>query len=127
MKRFIEYKAEWEGIRVIEVDERDTSKTCNKCGSQNTKRIGQGKFVCRDCGLEDNADKNGASNIAKRALGKSIRRPLSEVGALLAVPETPAEKGDAACRIGVRLENPTRFSRGRSQFRKVHSCFINII
>ncbi|OKY79043.1 MAG: IS605 OrfB-like transposable element containing RNAse H-like and Zn finger domain [Candidatus Methanohalarchaeum thermophilum] len=97
LKRFIEYKAEWEGIRVIEVDERDTSKTCNRCGSQNTKRVGQGKFVCRDCGLEDNADKNGASNIAKRALGKSIRRPLSEAGALLAVPRTPAEKGEAKC------------------------------
>ncbi|OKY77241.1 MAG: IS605 OrfB-like transposable element containing RNAse H-like and Zn finger domain [Candidatus Methanohalarchaeum thermophilum] len=97
LKRFIEYKAEWEGIRVVEVDERDTLKTCNRCGSQNMERVGQGKFVCRDCGLEDNADKDGASNIAKRVLGKSVRRLLSEVGALLAVPRTPAEKGEAKC------------------------------
>jgi len=61
------------------------------------KGTGQGKFVCKDCGLEDNADKNRALNIAKRALGKSIRRPLSEAGAPLAVPETQAEKGEAAC------------------------------
>ncbi|OKY77779.1 MAG: IS605 OrfB-like transposable element containing RNAse H-like and Zn finger domain [Candidatus Methanohalarchaeum thermophilum] len=97
LKRFIKYKAEWEGIRVVEVDERDTSKTCNWCGSEDTRRIGQGKFVCKECGLEDNADKNGALNIGKRALGKSINRPLSEAGALLAVPRTPAEKGDATC------------------------------
>lgn len=97
LKRFIEYKAEWEEIRVVEVDERDTSKTCNWCGSQNTKRKGQGKFVCEDCGLEDNADKNGALNIGKRALGKSINRPLSKAGALLAVPETPAVEGEAKC------------------------------
>ncbi len=61
------------------------------------KRTDQGKFVCKDCGLEDNADKNGALNIAKRALGKSISRPLSEAGALLAVPGTPAVEGEAAC------------------------------
>ncbi len=97
LKRFIRYKAEWEGIRVVEVDERGTSKTCNWCGSEDTRRIGQGKFVCKECGLEDNADKNGALNIGKRALGKPINRPLSEAGALLAVPETPAVEGEAAC------------------------------
>jgi putative transposase len=37
--------------------------------------------------LDDNADKNGALNIGKRALGK-FSKPLSEAGAVLARPET---------------------------------------
>jgi len=47
----------------------------------------QGRFECPECGLDDNADKNGALNIGKRALGK-FSRPLSEAGAVLARPET---------------------------------------
>lgn len=91
MTKFIEYKANWQGIPVVKVDERDTSKTCWRCGSQNTVREGQGLFRCRDCGLEDNADKNGATNIGKRALGKNIQSPLSKAGAELARPITPLE------------------------------------
>ena len=47
----------------------------------------QGRFECPECGLDDNADKNGALNIGKRALGK-FSKPLSEAGAVLARPET---------------------------------------
>jgi len=81
LKRFIKYKARWEGIAVVEVDEYMTSQTCSRCGNKNTTRQGQGRFLCDECGLDDNADKNGAANIAKRGLGKSIERPLSSLGA----------------------------------------------
>jgi putative transposase len=81
LKQFIEYKSRWEGVAVVEVDEYMTSQTCCRCGNQETAREGQGRFLCDECGLDDNADKNGATSIAKRGLGKSIERPLSSLGA----------------------------------------------
>jgi putative transposase len=83
---YIEYKAHDEGIDVQLVDEYDTSQTCNRCASEGIRET-QGRFECPECGLDDNADKNGALNIGKRALGK-FSKPLSEAGAVLARPET---------------------------------------
>ena len=85
LTRMIEYKAGEKGLRVVKVNERDTSKTCHKCGSENTSRPTQGKFTCNTCGLEDyNADLNGAKNILQRFLaymvrnGASVNRPITE-------------------------------------------------
>lgn len=63
--RQITYKAEEVGIGVIVVSERYTSKTCHLCGAIG-KRVERGLFVCRDCGVEINADVNGAFNILNR-------------------------------------------------------------
>ncbi|WP_276256497.1 RNA-guided endonuclease InsQ/TnpB family protein [Halomontanus rarus] len=82
------YKAHLDGRECIPVKEYDTSVTCWRCGSQNTSREVQGRVECHDCGLDDNGDKNGASNIGKRAVGKDITSPLSTVGAVVAQPET---------------------------------------
>ena len=60
LTQMIIYKAGWEGIQVEKVSERYTSKTCHCCGSKG-KRPFQGLFVCRECGLEFNADLNGAT------------------------------------------------------------------
>jgi len=70
------------------VNEYDTSVTCWRCGSQNTSPKVQGRVECHDCGLDDNGDKNGATNIGKQAVGKNIQSPLSTVGAVVAQPET---------------------------------------
>ncbi|RYJ14327.1 transposase [Halogeometricum borinquense] len=83
---YIEYKAHDAGIDVRLVEEYDTSKTCNRCACEGVRET-QGRFECPECGLDDNADKNGALNIGKRALGK-FSKPLSEAGAILAQPET---------------------------------------
>ncbi|MFB6161669.1 MAG: transposase, partial [Haloferacaceae archaeon] len=83
---YIEYKAHDAGIDVQLVEEYDTSKTCNRCACEGIRET-QGRFECPECGLDDNADKNGALNIGKRALGK-FSKPLSEAGAVLAQPET---------------------------------------
>jgi IS605 OrfB family transposase len=45
------------------VSEGWTSRTCSRCGSTNTRRPTQGLFLCRTCGLQLNADINGAKNI----------------------------------------------------------------
>jgi putative transposase len=82
------YKTHLDGRECVPVEEYDTSVTCWRCGSQNTSREVQGRLECHDCGLDDNADKNGASNIAQRAVGKDIQSPLSSAGAVVARPET---------------------------------------
>jgi len=91
LSQFIEYKAAWEGITVIKINEANTSKLCSCCGSQGLRR--NGKFVCAMCKLELNADYNGALNILKRALGY-----ISRAGAALTQPE-----GD---RMKLKLTNP---------------------
>jgi len=58
----------FEHYRVIAVNERDTSKTCSRCLSTNTSRFKQGRFICRNCNYEINADLNGARNMAKRLI-----------------------------------------------------------
>jgi putative transposase len=66
LQKYIEYKALWEGIKVIYIDERRTSITCHRCGAKG-KRKSQGCFECPNCRLRDfNADLNGARNILKR-------------------------------------------------------------
>ena len=116
LKQFIEYKSRWEGVVVVEVDEYMTSQTCSRCGNQDTGREGQGRFLCDECGLDDNADKNGATNIAKRGLGKSIERPLSSLGASVDRLERCHDEttSGAVLRSGADTEAPTSRSEGVS-------------
>jgi putative transposase len=60
----LDYKATVEGIEVVEVDERGTSKTCCVCGrDDDSQRVERGLYVCEDCDAAFNADVNGAENI----------------------------------------------------------------
>ena len=82
------YKSHLDGRECIPVKEYDTSVTCWRCGSQDTTREVQGRVECDRCGLDDNGDKNGSTNIGQRAVGKDITSPLSTAGAGVAQPET---------------------------------------
>ena len=65
----LEYKAEAEGIDVARKSERDTSKTCSVCGTNDARqRVERGLYVCADCGTVANADVNGAENIRRKVL-----------------------------------------------------------
>jgi len=86
---FIEYKARWLGIPVLEISEAYTSQMCSRCGKRGLRV--RGLFTCPHCGLNLNADYNGARNILKRALGKLHDEPLSSAGACLTMPELLAE------------------------------------
>jgi len=67
LTNYIEYKANWKGIKVIKTDEKKTSKTCSKCGYENKgNRRNQGLFKCKRCEYQVNADFNGAKNIKNR-------------------------------------------------------------
>jgi len=73
-KRKLRSKAEKYGIEVIEVNERDTSKTCSVCGvKKGSNRKHRGLYVCSECGSVLNADVNGAVNIIKKVAPESIR------------------------------------------------------
>lgn len=82
LTQYITYKAEWEGVGVYQISEKNTSKICHVCG-QKGKRVTQGLFKCPNCDLEYNADLNGAINIAKRFSEQCL-----ENGAVLVQPIT---------------------------------------
>jgi putative transposase len=62
LQRQIEYKARWEGLRVVYIPPRNTSKQCSICGYktlESTKR----KLWCPRCGAILDRDANAARNI----------------------------------------------------------------
>jgi putative transposase len=81
LSKFIEYKARWVGIKVIKVSEKNTSKTCHRCGHMGL-RVGS-LFKCPKCDYSCNADYNGAVNIMKRGYGY-----MPYLGAGLTQPRT---------------------------------------
>ncbi|KXA96269.1 hypothetical protein AKJ38_03590, partial [candidate division MSBL1 archaeon SCGC-AAA259I14] len=63
--KYLEYKANERGIRILKVNEHYTSQECSRCGAVG-KRVNQGLFKCPRCGYEINADFNGVKNIFQR-------------------------------------------------------------
>lgn len=65
LKGFLEYKAQLAGIPLIEVDPRNTSRTCPACGCIDKRnRKTQANFSCVVCGFSGLADHIAAKNIA---------------------------------------------------------------
>ena len=83
LRRQLDYKARWNGIGYVEVNEAWTSQLCSRCETKGERNAGL--FECGNCGLEVHSDKNGAHNIGRRALGK-FARPLSRAGGFVASP-----------------------------------------
>lgn len=74
MRAFLEYKATLDGIQVLTVDPRNTSRTCSVCGHcEKANRKTQSDFKCLQCGFSTNADFNAARNIRAKAL---VRVPM---------------------------------------------------
>ncbi|CAI1492663.1 RNA-guided endonuclease InsQ/TnpB family protein [Thermococcus nautili] len=63
----IVYKAKLNGVPVVFVDPRNTSRTCSKCGYLVEKGVKGRWFRCPKCGFQLDRDLNAARNIAKRA------------------------------------------------------------
>lgn len=63
LQQYIEYKANLEGIPVVYVNPKNTSKRCHRCGHVARKVEGR-EFRCPKCGLVYNRDLNSAINIA---------------------------------------------------------------
>jgi putative transposase len=66
LRRQIEYKAHWSGVRVHVADRwYPSSKTCSGCGVVTAKlRLSERVFRCDQCGLALDRDLNAALNLA---------------------------------------------------------------
>lgn len=67
-RRMLEYKAAWHGVMLVAVPPAFTSQACSACGhtaAENRKT--QAGFDCVACGHAENADRNAAKNILRRA------------------------------------------------------------
>lgn len=68
LRQFIQYKSELNGIEVVLVNPRNTSRQCSKCGYINKKnRKTRDSFQCLSCNFSARADDNAAINIAAKA------------------------------------------------------------
>jgi len=67
LQRQIEYKARWEGVKVIYVPSRDTSKRCSICGYKTLEST-QRQLWCPKCGTILDRDENAARNLAAGGL-----------------------------------------------------------
>ena len=66
VRRQLEYKLAWSGGWLIAVPPQNTSRRCPACGHVSAdNRQMQARFLCVQCGFEDNADVVGAINILR--------------------------------------------------------------
>ena len=73
IRQQLRYKAEWAGRVYVEVDPRNTSRTCHQCGMLAGEQPEYRIFRCPACGLEADRDVNAAINILKRSVGIPLR------------------------------------------------------
>ena len=67
LQRQIQYKADWNGIRVIYVSPHGTSAKCSMCGHRALPEENR-QLHCPNCGLTIDRDVNAARNIVARGL-----------------------------------------------------------
>ena len=77
LQRQVEYKAKWEGIQVVQVPARNTSKRCSICGYKTLESTHR-RLWCPNCGAILDRDENAARNIAARGLRFSPNGPPGE-------------------------------------------------
>lgn len=66
-RRQLDYKMAWNGGILLAVPPHNTSRICPRCAHvSKDNRLTQAKFLCVDCGYENNADLVGAINILER-------------------------------------------------------------
>jgi transposase, IS605 OrfB family, central region len=71
LQKMVEYKAKIQGIKVVYIDPKNTSKTCHRCGY--VTHVEGREHRCPKCGLKYNRDLNSSINIA-RALTRGTGR-----------------------------------------------------
>jgi putative transposase len=83
LRAFLSYKCVQEGIPLILVDPRNTSRQCPECGHTDKKnRPTQARFCCQSCGHSGPADAVAATNIRERGLAARavVMRPMVAMG-----------------------------------------------
>ena len=78
LQQFVKYKAEEKDIEVVQVDPKNTSRRCSRCGHTEKNNRRKSVFKCKECGYELHADYNASKNIGLRYLQtrqKSVSGP----------------------------------------------------
>jgi putative transposase len=68
--QMLQYKCVLAGKALIEISERDTSKTCSDCGTKQDMPLYKRTYRCGNCGLVMDRDENSAVNIRERFLAR---------------------------------------------------------
>ena len=117
LRRQIEYKARWAGVRVHVADRwYPSSKTCSACGVVKAKlRLSERAFCCDACGLVLDRDLNAARNLA--AL---VHRETSSpsCGATVNEPAGNPGKTRTARATGTATGRPAPVGAGQRRRRK---------
>ncbi|MFW6072145.1 MAG: zinc ribbon domain-containing protein [Thermoplasmatota archaeon] len=76
--QYVEYKAREHDIQVKQIDPKNTSRICSKCGHIDKNNRSKERFKCKKCGYELHADYNASKNIGIKLLQQ---RQKSSAGA----------------------------------------------
>ena len=68
--QMLTYKCQLSGKKLIELDERNTSKTCSRCGHMQPMPLWKRMYHCAECELVMDRDENSAINILTRFLAR---------------------------------------------------------
>jgi len=68
--QMLKYKCLLYGKELFIIDERDTTRTCHRCGQKQVMPLWQRVYRCRNCGLAMARDDNSAINIYQRFLAR---------------------------------------------------------
>lgn len=92
-RKFVEYKALREGVPMVLVNPRNTSRRCPKCLHCSKKnRVSRDLFRCQRCGFEAPADYVGALNIRSKGIeklgtGAAFNQPVAaQLAAAISLP-----------------------------------------
>lgn len=107
----IEYKAKQAGVEVVYIEPRYTSQTCSRC-LHIGRRLNQSSFHCLNCGLQINADLNGAKSIALKHDLPAMGRYFCEYNPEVQVnrPKAVRSRKSAQAKIGTASRHYNRFS-----------------
>ncbi len=107
-QRQVEYKARWEGVRVVYVPARNTSKRCSICGYKTLESTDR-QVWCPRCGTILDRDENAARNIAARGVRFTPHGPPVE--AVVEEPEPRREMAILKVDGGKLKSSPEDFGR----------------
>jgi putative transposase len=88
--QMLAYKCLLYGKELVILDERDTSKTCSRCGCKEAMPLWKWTYHCRNCGLILDRDENSARNILMRFLawpGPHTGDPVRCAGVFTAIDD----------------------------------------
>ena len=65
LRQMLSYKAVISGGKLVEINPKNTSKTCSECGNVMDMPLSQREFKCNICGHTADRDLNASKNILK--------------------------------------------------------------